>query len=150
MVLGGLTYGFKFFRFEIETLLEYEHLKYENGRTAWRLHLRGSLVSDDQIIREIRISGKAAYWLQWDLGPRMQAAGLQRLKLQTAAASPDPQTQNGAFPENSVTQFLISFNPSLSAYILLFSLVYIYIYIYICIYLYMHLLNLNNKDIVSL
>ena len=40
----------------------------------------------------------------------MQAAGLQCLKLQIAAASPDPQTRTfvcyGAFPENSVAQVL--------------------------------------------
>ena len=51
-------------------------------------------------IRESRMSAPVR--------PRMQAAGLQCLKLQIAAASPDPQTHafpgNAVFPENPVTQ----------------------------------------------
>ena len=45
----------------------------------------------DQIIRQIRIS-----WILALARPRMQAAGLQCLKLQVAVASPGPQTR--AFP----------------------------------------------------
>ena len=55
--------------------------------------------SDDQIIREIRISGNR---ILTPVRPRMQAAGLQCLKLQIAVASPDPQTR--AFPGTQVSQ----------------------------------------------
>ena len=50
--------------------------------------------SDDQIIRDGRILAPVR--------PRMQAAGLQCLKLQIAVASPDPQTR--AFPGTELSQ----------------------------------------------
>ena len=81
------------------------------------------LTSDDQIIQEIRISGKAAYRPQLAAGAssyqgnpqeiRISGKGCRLLvcsasKIQIAAASPDPQapriSRYGAFPENSVTQ----------------------------------------------
>ena len=83
--------------------------------------------------------------------PRMQAAGLQRLKLQIAAASPDPQTR--AFPGTELSRktwepkFLAAVsshnftswhlklrvsNPRATAYV--HSNIYIYIYIYIYIH----------------
>ena len=50
--------------------------------------------SDDQIIREIRIPG--GKHVLAPVRPRLQAAGLQCLKLQVAVAFPDPQAR--AFP----------------------------------------------------
>ena len=77
--------------------------------------------------------------------PRKQAAGLQRLKLQIAAASPDPPTR--AFPRCGAFPGKLGHPTDIYIYIYIYREreriitihnVYTYIYIYIYIYMYIH------------